>query len=383
MKVLIFAKFPPPHTGMTVLTRTFSGLLERSADVRRINTSYGKIRPDDIGLKWVRYYTSFTAQMVGLYVRLWRELRNTDYDIFYTVASPSVLGHWRNRVALEIARQHVSRVVAHVHNGNFPQVFEMSATARSAQLMNGLVDTFVFSNKLLSEQAACYLPPSQRRVVHNTVDDEVRCTGDEVETKITERSEDREMRVLYLSNMIETKGYEDVAEAVSQFNDSISNHARVDFIGDWPSPDAREQFENRWEVASNPSICVHGRVTDRSVIRQALLDADVFVLPTYYPNEAQPVSIIEALNAGTPVIATEHASIPEYIFDDENGYLVDKKSPSDIAEKLQGLTDYDNWVEKARAARAVYEEQFGPDAVHRQLLSAFRGDASDKVTSSY
>ena len=61
-------------------------------------------------------------------------------------------------------------------------------------------------------------------------------------------------------------------------------------------------------------ICeVHGGVSERSIIKEFLNRADAFVLPTYYPIEAQPISIIEALNSGTPVIATNHASIPEMI----------------------------------------------------------------------
>jgi glycosyltransferase involved in cell wall biosynthesis len=382
-RFIFFTKFPPPYTGMTVLSQTFASLLDHSADVYCINTSNGKISPDEIGLEWLKYHAVFSVQLAGLYTKLWRRLRDTEYDVFYTVASPSVLGHWRNRVALEIARPHVSRVVAHIHNGNFPQVFEMSATKKSAQRMKALVDTFVFSNSLLSEQAAEYLPTTQRRVVHNTIDETVRCTNEEVEGKIADRSQERPLQVLYLSNMIKTKGYEDVAEAVSEFNSSTSNQARVDFIGDWPSTEAREQFENRWNVYSDSAIRVHGRVTDRSVIRQSMLDADVFVLPTYYPNEAQPVSIIEALNAGTPVIATEHASIPRYVFDDENGYLVRKRSPSDIVESLCALSDYDNWKRKARAARSTYEDLFSPEAVRRQLLGVFRRDASDGVSSTH
>ena len=104
-----------------------------------------------------------------------------------------------------------------------------------------------------------------------------------------------------------------------------------------------------------------------------MIEADVFILPTYYPNEAQPISIIEMLNAGTPVIATDHAAIPEYVFDDENGYLVDKQSPSQIKQALDALTDRANWQEKARSARRIYKEMFSPEAVGNLMLRTVRG----------
>ena len=373
MRPFFFAKFQPPYTGMTIATETFADLIDDKVDVARINTSYGRICPDEVGIEWMKYYVRFAGQLAGAYTSLRRRLQQSSCDVFYFVASPSVLGHWRNRVALEIARPHVCRVVAHVHNGNFPDVFEQFGTSHSSKRMTELVDTFTPSNSTVSEQMGRYVPDSKRRVVHSTIDEKVRCTDVEVENKITERRS-RPLRVLYLSNMIETKGYRDVAKAVEQFNTNGGGEATVDFVGDWPSPQAQHRFEEEVEeFAYADEIHIHGRVTNRSRIRQMMLDADVFVLPTYYPNEAQPIAIIEAMNAGTPVIATRHASIPEYVFDDENGYLVDKKSPTQIERSLQVLSDSSNWVEKARAARRTYKEMFSPAAVRGQMLSALKG----------
>jgi glycosyltransferase involved in cell wall biosynthesis len=171
--------------------------------------------------------------------------------------------------------------------------------------------------------------------------------------------------------MIETKGYRDVAEAVEQYNTDGGQTATVDFVGDWPSSRSRRHFLDQLsEYRHSGKMRVHGRITDRNRLRRMMLEADVFVLPTYYPNEAQPISIIEMLNAGTPVIATEHASIPEYVFNDENGYLVDKHAPSQIKQCMDVLSDPSNWREKALSARRTYEEMFSPEAVQESMLQA-------------
>ncbi|PSQ87726.1 MAG: hypothetical protein BRD42_01180 [Bacteroidetes bacterium QS_3_64_15] len=371
-RILFFAKFPPPHTGMTIATDTFANLLREEIDIDRIDTSFGRIRPDEIDREWVKYHIFFAGQLVKDYAVLRRRLQQSDYDTFYFVASPSVLGHWRNRVALEIARPYVSRVVAHVHNGNFAQVFEQTGTSRSARRMSDLVDTFVFTSRLLSNRTEGYISASKRTVAPNTIDKQVRCSEATVNAKIKERSREHSLRVLHLSNMIETKGYRDVAEAVEQFNID-GGEATVDFVGDWPSSQARGRFMGQLSQYSHAdAMQVHGRITDRERLRHMMLGADVFVLPTYYPNEAQPISIIEMLNAGTPVVATEHAAIPEYVFDDENGYLVGKQSPSQIKRALDALSDRSNWEEKARAARWTYREMFSPEAVQEAMLRAVR-----------
>ena len=372
MECLFFAKFPPPHTGMTIATDTFANLLREKIDIDRIDTSFGRIRPDEIGREWVKYHILFAGQLVKDYAVLRRRLQQSDYDTFYFVASPSVLGHWRNRVALEIARPYVSRVVAHVHNGNFAQVFEQTGTSRSARRMSDLVDTFVFTSRLLSNRTEGHISVSKRTVAPNTIDKQVRCSEATVNAKIKERSREHSLRVLHLSNMIETKGYRDVAEAVEQFN-TDGGEATVDFVGDWPSSQARGRFMGQLSQYSHAdAMQVHGRITDRERLRQMMLGADVFALPTYYPNEAQPISIIEMLNAGTPVVATEHAAIPEYVFNDENGYFVDKQSPSQIKQALDALSDRSDWEKKARSARRTYREMFSPDAVQKAMLRAVR-----------
>jgi glycosyltransferase involved in cell wall biosynthesis len=374
MKILIFAKFPPPHTGMTIATNTFSKLLEDVNEVNEIDISYGSIKPNDIGIESIKYHILFGAQILKSYVRLWWCLQRSNYDTLYFTASPSVSGHFRDRIALEIAQSYVSRIVAHVHNGNFTQIFEQTYTSKSACRMSGLVDTFIFTSRMLSERSESHIPESKRKVVPYTIDEGVRCTDAEVRSKIKVRASERSLRVLYLSNMIETKGYRDVAEAVEQFNTDGGATASVDFVGDWPSTQAQRHFMDQiTEYSHAGSMRVHGRITDRERLHQMMLGADVFVLPTYYPNEAQPISIIEMLNAGTPVIATEHAAIPEYIFDGKNGYLVDKQSPSQIKRGLDALSDRSNWQEMARAARRTYKEMFSPDAVQDAILRAIRG----------
>ena len=51
---------------------------------------------------------------------------------------------------------------------------------------------------------------------------------------------------------------------------------------------------------------------------------NVFILLTNYPNEGQPISIIEAMGNGMLIITTNHAGIPDLISSD-NGLLINKK----------------------------------------------------------
>jgi len=62
---------------------------------------------------------------------------------------------------------------------------------------------------------------------------------------------------------------------------------------------------------------------------------DVFVLPS--GNEGTPVTAIEALASGCPVVATRVGGVPDVVRDGEDGYLVDVGAVEDLADRLARL----------------------------------------------
>jgi len=62
---------------------------------------------------------------------------------------------------------------------------------------------------------------------------------------------------------------------------------------------------------------------------------DIFVLPS--TSEGLPMSIVEAMAAAKPVVATRVGGLPEIVTDGDNGYLVEPANVAALAEKLQIL----------------------------------------------
>lgn len=126
------------------------------------------------------------------------------------------------------------------------------------------------------------------------------------------------LNVLYLSNMIKSKGYFNVLELANNTKDkSIHYH----FAGGWQNDKDKNEFFNF--IKSNcleESTTFHGFVG--GVLKNKLFQqAHFFVFPTRYQNEAFPLSVLEALSYGVPVIATDEASIP-YIIDKKSGVII-------------------------------------------------------------
>ena len=260
------------------------------------------------------------------------------------------------------------RIVAVIHWGNFHSLFEsgmMSATAR--RLVNR-VDKFVFLSQGLSNQCAPAIPEEKRVVIPNTIDDATVLPEKDVAAKRRERAERDKLNVLFVGHMMLSKGYLDTLEAV-RFLAARSVPVEAHFAGGWMKPADRGAFLTR--VASHNLehiVFHHGAVSDRQTMRALHRNVDVLVLPTWYRNEAQPLAIIEALNAGTPVVSTAYRAIPDMVGNGAEGYLVPPRDPEAIAEALQKLCDMERWTRISIQARQRFESTFAPERIRGKWL---------------
>lgn len=105
---------------------------------------------------------------------------------------------------------------------------------------------------------------------------------------------------------------------------------RLSFVGGGPLLDAMQ------------ALCVQLHIADRvtfmgarSDVPQILATAQVFVLCTHW--EGLPRSIIEAMRAGLPVVATRVAGVPELVDHDVSGLLCSARDPAMVAASLEML----------------------------------------------
>lgn len=123
---------------------------------------------------------------------------------------------------------------------------------------------------------------------------------------------------------------------------------------------------NNYQPEGLPSnvICL-GEVKDAY---QYLKYADLFMLPSNY--EGLPMSIIESLSYGKPVIASNVGGIPE-VLDGNNGFAVEN-IPEKCKEKIQGFIEGTfNYEFFSKNARSTFEEKFTVDKMYTQYLELY------------
>jgi glycosyltransferase involved in cell wall biosynthesis len=104
----------------------------------------------------------------------------------------------------------------------------------------------------------------------------------------------------------------------------------------------------------------------RGDIPALLAACDLVVLPSLY--EGLPLSLLEAMAAGKPVIASRIGGVDELVANDENGLLVEPGDPHALAEAIRALlADPERRRRLARAGSEVVERRFSLAAASARI----------------
>jgi len=121
------------------------------------------------------------------------------------------------------------------------------------------------------------------------------------------------------------------------------------------------------------SLRLSGRVHFRGAVRSAaaaLAEAQIFVLSSR--SEGFPRSILEAMRAGLPVIASNVGGVAEAVRNERNGYLVPPQSMASMRQALESLIN--NPFRRAAfgaVGRRDYEEKFTFGRMFAETLTVY------------
>ena len=106
----------------------------------------------------------------------------------------------------------------------------------------------------------------------------------------------------------------------------------------------------------------------RNDVNDLMRCADILTLPSYYM-EGLPVSILEAMACGKPVVATHHKGCEDAVVDGQTGYLVPVKAVGPLSEKLVALLDDATLrARMGQAGRRRVEQHFEIDHCTRTIV---------------
>lgn len=175
-----------------------------------------------------------------------------------------------------------------------------------------------------------------------------------------------------IARIIPQKGHLHALEAIARVR-ADGHEVRYSIAGSGPFSDEVQAKID--ELGLSDCVTMLGSISETQV--RALLDeADVFMLPSYGLGEAAPVSVMEAMACGLPVICSRIGGTEDMIRHMEDGWLVHQQNEDDLTEAISRFaSDKEFRLEIGNGARESALRYFDHRKNAGALLECIRGDA--------
>jgi len=322
-RVLIYGQLPPPFHGTNIMTESFlRAVRELGYDVALCAKNFSR-RIEEVNIlrpakaaRYIRYFRQFFNE-----VRYGRP----DVLVFFLSARP--LG-----LAAELPLALLSRFfrvpyILYLHARGYGSLHARNFFCRAVidRLFRPARACLVLGERLKKEIQS--FSASSIFVLPNCL------APGELLTRVTGSDM---IRIVYLSNLSESKGIRTLMDAIPKV---IEAHQNVSFTiaGPWQDQSLKKEiFDFVIGRGLQGFVNFPGRVYEHE--KNALLaSSDIFVFPSHYPLEAMSLVVLEAMRAGLPVITSDIGALPEAVIDGLTGFVVPPKDPERLAEKILQL----------------------------------------------
>ncbi len=165
-------------------------------------------------------------------------------------------------------------------------------------------------------------------------------------------------RLLYLSNLIPTKGCNVLLDALRILKDK-----GVPFVCDFIGGDCPEQS------ADDFVALIHQKQLEGSAFYRGkkygvekenfYRNADIFVFPTFYSAECFPLVLLEAMQYSLPCISTSEAAIPDIVEDGETGFIVHRNNAEALADRIELMIAHpEKRIAMGKNGKEKYQKEF-------------------------
>jgi glycosyltransferase involved in cell wall biosynthesis len=152
-----------------------------------------------------------------------------------------------------------------------------------------------------------------------------------IDLKARKKILSKQFNILFLARIEKEKGIYVVIDAYKMLKPKFPS-ITLTIAGDGHEMNNVEKYINKLEIKD---ISCVGYITDQTKI-EIFKKADIFVLPTYH-GEGMPISLLEAMAFGLPVLTRQVGGIKDFFEDGKMGYITESKKPATFAEFIEIL----------------------------------------------
>jgi glycosyltransferase involved in cell wall biosynthesis len=328
----VLGPLPPTVGGVTTF---ITGMLESDLNEKYRLITFGTERPT-VGI--VRDVSDYT---VVFQIGLFRLIKSIVWTISHLLTFPFVLfknrpdivhvctasywSFWENAVYVLISEMLSKKTFFHIHGGGFDEFYKNSnrfVKFLIRKILN-LPDIVIVLSSTGKRIFANFISENKIAVLENFVDFS-RYNKFKREANLSKDM----ITVLFIGGVgAREKGLYDVFKAMLTVIKRCKNIMFL-FVA-CSSIEKLNGIREKEEITSHTKFLgyLHGEEKIR-----VFSESDIFVLPSY--SEGLPITMLEAMAAGLPVIATSVGAIPEVIEEGKNGFLIEVGDYHGLAQKI-------------------------------------------------
>lgn len=363
-RILLVGPVPPPFGGIaSVLEEILQSKLAETYEFSVFPRT--EWAPRVARSPWMR-----NVQRYERLIRFFKQIRDGRYDLVHLHSADPVFAG--SVVFMVLARVAHVPVLLHLHGTDWSDFYGNVSKGQKVLIRWGLkVPQRIVV--LYSNWAANILrlvPQADVRVVPNRINprplpDEALVEG--IRIRLSLRRE--HLVCLSLGSVGWRKGSFDILDAVPQVV-RHADHVRFVLVGGEENAGEMKRLCNRVKARDLGRWVILTGEVERERSFAYLSIADLLLLPSYI--EGMPIAILEAMQAGKPVISTPVGGIPETIDDGISGLLVAPGAPDQIAAAvLKLLQDPALRNRMGFAAQKAFRERFDLDEGLGDLKAAY------------
>jgi len=180
-------------------------------------------------------------------------------------------------------------------------------------------------------------------------------------------------KLLFLGLISKNKGIFDLIDVLATNKESFQNRLCLSIGGNGETDKLRKEINDK---KLGEMVEYLGWVTQDKK-NNCLQQTDVYILPSY--NEGLPISILEAMSYGKPIISTNVGGIPEIVVSGRNGLLIEPGNLKQMEEAINFcIENVDTIKEYGKESRLLVKKHL-PDAVMEELQKVYNELLSENV----
>lgn len=324
-KILFIMHMPPPVHGAAMVGKYIhdSKLINEKFDSHYINLTTAKSL-QDIGKGGLKKILKF----LKLLCRIVENLKKLKPQLVYVTPNACGGAFYKDFIVVQLIKLLGYKVVVHYHNKGV-------ATRQDKWLDDKLYRRFFKDLKVILLAEALYQDVKKyvkREDVFICPNGIPATLGD---ASVAERY-NAVHRLLFLSNLLETKGVYVLLDALTILKERGYSFI-CDFVGGETTEIDIKKFSEEVEKRGLSEFAIYLGKKYGEEKNEEYAKSDIFVFPTFYPNECFPLVLLEAMQQGLPCISTNEGGIASIIDDGKTGFLVEKQNPVQLADMIEML----------------------------------------------